>query len=283
MASVVSQTIWEEYRFSGERGLPIYFQAWKPPVLTRGVLAISHGLGEHGGRYGYLAESLVERGYAVYALDHRGHGRSQGQRGYTSAWSDLREDLRTFLKRVWEMEPGQSTFLMGHSLGGLIALEYALHYPDQLRGVIASAPAMVSTAIPPSKLLLARILSRVYPGYTANTGLDSNGISSLPEEVQRYLDDPLVHDLGTARLSIEVAKAQKYTMEAAPNFTLPLLIIHGGADHLIPPEASRAFYERVANPDKQYILYPDIYHETHNDRLRQQVFSDLDRWIQRHL
>jgi alpha-beta hydrolase superfamily lysophospholipase len=277
---------WGEGHFSGVGGIEIYYQYWLPTADkaagSRAVIAISHGLGEHGRRYRYLADALVNRQFSVFALDHRGHGKSQGRRGYAEHWEDLREDVRTFLGLVRQQAPGQPLFLLGHSLGGLIALDYALVYPQGLQGVVASAPAVTQTAISPVKVLLAKTLSRLLPTLSMKTGLDAQGISRDPQEVQRYLQDPLVHDLGTLRLGAEGFAAQDRTMAEARGFKPALLLVHGDADRLIPLQGSQVFYDRVAHQDKTLLIYPGGYHESHNDLHREQYFADLAAWIQDH-
>lgn len=272
-----------EGTFSGYGGLSLYYQCWRPEGVPRAVLVIVHGFGEHSGRYMNVVNHLVPRGIAVYALDHRGHGRSPGPRGHIQSWEEFREDVRAFVRKVSEMEPGLPLFLMGHSMGGLIVLEYALHHPEGLRGVIASGPALAQVGISPALMTLARLLSRLWPRFGLNTGLDATSISRDPEVVAAYQADPLVHSIGTARLGTEMSQAMRWTHEHAREWRLPLLILHGGADRLVPPEGSRRFFENVPIADKERIEYEGGYHEPHNDIHRDQVLADLERWLERHL
>lgn len=274
-----------ESSFVGVGNTNIYYQYWRPGSVKepRAVLAINHGLGDHSGRYPYLVEDMVARGIAVYALDQRGHGRSEGQRGYINNWDELREDLHTFLGLVHQDEPDLPLFLLGHSLGGLVVLDYALVYPQGLQGVIASAPAVMQTAITPVKVLLAKSLSRLVPRFTLATGLDYKGISRDPQVVAQYQQDPLVHEVGTTRMGAEAFAAQDRALAGAGSFEPPLLLIHGDADRLVPVLGSQTFYERVAHADKKIIIYPGGYHEAHNDEHRQQYFEDLSEWIEAHI
>ncbi|MGQ9709616.1 MAG: lysophospholipase [Anaerolineae bacterium] len=272
-----------EGTFSGYGGLPLYYQCWRPEGGPRAVLVIVHGFGEHSGRYMNVVNHLVPKGYAVYALDHRGHGCSPGPRGHINSWEEFREDVRAFIRKVAETEPGLPVFLMGHSMGGLIVLEYALHYPEGLKGVIASGPALAQVGISPALMVIARALSRIWPRFAMNTGLDATSISRDPEVVSAYQADPLVHSVGTARLGTEMTRAMLWTHEHAREWQLPLLILHGGADRLVPPEGSRRFFENVPIADKERIEYEGGYHEPHNDIHRAQVLTDLERWLERHL
>jgi alpha-beta hydrolase superfamily lysophospholipase len=247
------------------------------------VLVIVHGFGEHSGRYMNVVNHLVPKGYAIYALDHRGHGRSPGPRGYINSWEEFREDVRAFVRRVAEREMGRPLFLMGHSMGGLIVLEYALHYPEGLKGVVASGPALAQVGVSPALMGMARVLSRIWPRFAMDTGLDATSISRDPEVVAAYQADPLVHSIGTARLGTEMTRAMLWTHEHAREWQLPLLIIHGSADRLVPPEGSHRFFENVPVADKEHIEYEGGYHEPHNDTHRAQVLADLERWLERHL
>jgi alpha-beta hydrolase superfamily lysophospholipase len=272
-----------EGTFQGAGGLELYYQRWRPEEGARAALAIVHGFGEHSGRYTNVMNHLVGRGYAIYGFDHRGHGRSPGQRGYINEWGEFREDVRAFLRMVSEGEPGRPLFLMGHSLGGLIVLEYALRHPEGLRGVIASGPALGQVGISPILLTLSRILSRVWPRLSLDTRLDATAISRDPTVVRAYQEDPLVHSKGTARLGTEMSEAIEWVQAHAADLRLPLLILQGEADRLVPPEASRAFFEKVTFPDKEWRGYEGGYHEPHNDIIRDQALSDLAGWLERHL
>ncbi|MGQ9629309.1 MAG: lysophospholipase [bacterium] len=273
-----------EGTFRGAGGLDLYYQFWRPEGgECRAVLAIVHGFGEHSGRYTSVVNYLAPRGFAIYGFDNRGHGRSPGQRGYINSWSEYREDVRAFLRMVREQEPGQPLFLMGHSIGGLIALECALHHPEGLRGVIASGPTLGRVGISPFLLILSRILSWVWPRFTMDTKLDSSAISRDPAVVKAYREDPLVHGKGTARLGTEMTAAVDWTQAHAADLQVPLLILHGEADRLAPPEASLAFFEKVTFPDKERYEYKGGYHEPHNDINREQVLADLLQWLERHL
>lgn len=275
----------DEDTFRGAGGIELYEQRWLSDAgEARAVVAIVHGFGEHSGRYTNMVDRLVPAGYAVYAFDLRGHGRSPGQRGHVDRWTEYREDVGAFVCHVSEREPGRPLFLLGHSMGGLIVLEYAEQHPEGLRGVIASGPLLAQPGISPVKLALGRVISRVYPRFSLDTGLDVTAISRDPAVVEAYRKDPLVHGRGTARLSTEIAAAQARTLAGAPTWTLPLLIIHGAADRLAPATGSRAFFERVpAGVDKERDEIPDGAHEPHNDTSQRQALDILQGWLDRHL
>ena len=274
----------DEGTMRGDGGVELFEQWWRPDAREiRAEVAIVHGFGEHGGRYLNIVHRLVPAGYAVYALDLRGHGRSPGQRGHVDRWTEYREDVGAFVRDVAGREPGRPLFLMGHSMGGLIVLEYAEQHPEGLRGVIASGPLLAQPGISPVKLALGRIISRVYPRFSLDAGLDVTAISRDPAVVEAYRKDPLVHGRGTARLSTEIAGAQARVLAGAANWTLPLLVIHGAADRLAPAVGSRTFFERVpASVDKERDEIPGGAHEPHNDTSQQQALDILQGWLDRH-
>lgn len=272
-----------EGSFRGSGNLDLFYQSWHPEDQPRAALALVHGFGEHSGRYPNVVNHFVPRGYAVYGFDHRGHGRSPGQRGHINAWSEYRDDVRAFVQLVTARESPRPIFLWGHSLGGLIVLEYALHYPEGLRGVIASAPLLGQAGISPILIALARVLSRVAPTFSLSTGLDATTLSRDPAVVKAYTSDPLVHSLGTPRLSTEISAAQTWTLAHASEWRVPLLLFFGTADRLVPPENTRKFFDAITFPDKHKIEYEGAYHETHNDIIHAQVMADVEQWLQTHL
>ncbi len=269
----------QESTFKGSEGLALYYQAWLPDTPAIGVLVIVHGHGEHSGRYPHVVDHLVPQGFAVYALDHRGHGRSPGQRGYVNSMADFRGDVAALVQLAAAAQPNLPLFVMGHSLGGLIILDYVLHQPEGLRGVIVSAPAVGSVGVSPILLQVSRVLSRVWPTFSLETGLDVKGISRDPQEVQAYQNDPLVHGKGTARLATEVMDTAVYCQENAHTLQLPLLMIHGAADIITSPADSRRFFDNVSGSDKTYIAYDGGFHESHNDIHYQQVVADISAWL----
>jgi alpha-beta hydrolase superfamily lysophospholipase len=243
------------------------------------VLINLHGLGDHSGLYPMVAEHMTASGIVVHAPDLRGNGRSPGQRGYVRRWEDYRDDLRALVSRVRSEEGERPLFLMGNSLGGLIALEYAIHHPEGLRGVIAVAPPLGRLGVPAPLLALGRVFSLLCPRFSLQTGMDLSGLARDPVVREALLSDPLFHRRGTARLSTEVVAAMARVHAAAPDYPLPVLVLHGGSDRMVPPDGSRAFVARVGQPDREYREYPGAYHVLVADLDRDQVLADIERWI----
>lgn len=270
---------WQEGFLPTHDGTQVYHQRWRPTGPAKAALVLIHGLGEHSSRYSNLVSALNTRAIAIYTMDNRGHGRTPGQRGFIQHWSDLREDVRSLIQLTAVNEPGLPIFLMGHSLGGLIAFEYALHYPAGLCGLILSAPGLSTEGISPMILKISSLLSRVWPTLSLPTGLKATAISRDPAVVEAYTNDALVHSITTPRLATEGVAAINDVVAHAPELKLPLLMLHGDADQIVPAQATRSVFNTISSSNKRYISYPGAYHEPHNDLGWQQVVQDIGDWI----
>ena len=270
-----------EGTFTGHGNLPLFYQVWRPPQ-PRAVLVNLHGLGDHSGLYPSLAAHFPPQEIALYAYDMRGNGRSPGQRAYLKSWSEYREDLQAFLQRVREWERDLPLFLLGNSLGGLVVLDYALHHPEALAGVIAAAPPLGKVGVPPILMSLGRVMSTIMPRFSLQVGMDLSGLARDPSVVQSVLADPHFHRRGTARLSTEVTAAIARVQAGAADFSAPLLILHGSADRMVPPDGSREFFAKVRHPDKEFREYPGAYHVLFADVNSEEVLGDLGRWLKSH-
>ncbi len=274
-----------EGRLRGVGGLDLYYQRWCPAGPPRAVVLVVHGILEHSGRYGNLVAHLVPRGYAVYAVDLRGHGQSAGRRGHLTDWDEIVGDLGAALRLVRSHEVGRPLFLLGHSLGGMIVLNYMLRErPSDLAGVIVSSPAL-AVGYSPLMQGLARVLSRVAPRLMIpDPPLTAATISRDPAVVAAYQADPLKLPGTTARFGAESLAAIRWTGAHAGEFPdVPLLIIHGAADRLVPPEGSRRFFAAAPIHDKTHHEYPGGYHESFNDTNRARALADVESWLKHHL
>lgn len=269
-----------EGRFPGNKGLSIYYQCWLPSEKPKAVLVYSHGLAEHGGRNMNMVNYFVSRGYAVYSLDHRGHGISEGTKGYVDSFSDFTADLDAFLSLVHDEHPDSKIFLVGHSVGGTIATAYALNYQDKIDGLILSAPTITAgESVSPALILLARILSRLTPHLGLYT-IDSSALCRDSSVIDEYVSDPLVYrGKIQVRLGMEILRAMKALKEQLPEITLPALIMHGTDDRLSEPEGSRILYEKLGSTDITYREYEGFYHEIFNEPDRDRPFADMETWL----
>ncbi|MFL5403582.1 MAG: alpha/beta hydrolase [Gemmatimonadales bacterium] len=273
-----------EGTFSGAGGLRLYYQAWIPPTDNRRAVVVNlHGLGDHSGLYPHLADHLPARGIVLYGFDMRGNGRSPGQRAYVRHWDEYRGDLRAFVDSVREWQPDLPLFLLGNSLGGLVVLDYALHYPVGIAGVIAAAAPLGEVGVPSFLMTMGRIMSVVFPRFSLNVGMDLNGLARDPAVVEAVLADPLFHRRGTARLSTEVTAAIRRVQEMAGQLAVPLLLLHGSDDRMVPPQGSRSFFAKVRQADREYREYLGGYHGLFADLNHEEVLRDLERWVDTHL
>jgi alpha-beta hydrolase superfamily lysophospholipase len=264
--------------YEGAGGARLYCRSWPVPD-ARATLVALHGLGDHSGLYPMIGETLAAQGIAVLTPDLRGNGRSPGLRGYIDTWSDLREDLGRLVERTGAEAPARPLFLLGMSLGGLVVLDYALQRPAGLRGVIAMSPPLGTLGVPAPLMALGRVLSRVWPRFSLETGMDLSGLARDPAVVERVLADPLFHRRGTARLSTEVTRTIARIQAEADRFAVPLLVQHGGADRMVPSDGSRRFVARVRHPDRRLIEYPGAYHALLADLDGKRVLADLAGWM----
>jgi alpha-beta hydrolase superfamily lysophospholipase len=271
----------EQGKFDGTGEVEIFWQAWLPDN-PRAVVIVSHGLGEHSSRYAPLARRFLERDLAVFALDHRGHGRSGGKRGHVLRFDEYLRDLDLFRRRVDERFGNRPRFLLGHSLGGLIAARYAEDQAGNLTGLILSSAALrVDVNAPALKLALGRAMSKILPGLTLGNELDPNMISHDRQVVQDYIDDPLVHDRVSARWFTEFTAAIERVQEQAHTLSLPVLVMQSGDDKLVAPRGAQEFFDRLTVADKTLQYWPGFYHEMFNEVERDRPIDFALQWIEK--
>jgi alpha-beta hydrolase superfamily lysophospholipase len=270
-----------EATFTGAGGLPLYYQSWHPITQTKAVLGIVHGLGSHSGLFSNIVQALVPQGYAVYGYDLRGHGRSPGQRGYINRWLEFRQDLDQFWKLMVSQHQELPCFVLGHSLGAIITLDYALYYPQNLSGIITMAPALDPVGVSPVKLKIGRILSRTVPRFTLNTGIPQNAGSHDAGVISAYANDPLRHRKGTARLVTEFLQATRWIESHLNVLQIPVLILHGTEDPVALPAGSRRLFEQIQLMDKEHREYPGAFHDLHNEMNAHTVSRDIANWLTR--
>ena len=270
-----------EWRLTGHGGIELYAQGWLPDGPARDVIAIAHGYAEHGARYGNLVERLVPQGYALYALDHRGHGRSGGKRALVDRMAWVIEDFHTFVGEVRARHDGQRIKLLGHSMGGNVAFGYALRWPEDLSGLILSGP-LIGGSAPAAQRLVVSLLSAIAPGL-GTVALPPEAVCRDPAVVAAYAADPLV-TVGKvpARTAHELFAPLPGYRERAKEMKVPVLVQHGEADALVPLSAARPTIDAIGASDKTVITYPGLFHEIYNEPEKDAVIGDLSRWLEAH-
>ena len=267
--------------FTGQGGTRIHWQSWLPEGEPRAFIVLAHGYGEHGGRYAHVGEHFAARGIAVTALDHRGHGRSRGQRGHVNRFAEYGNDLHALRIRVADEAKGRPIVLFGHSMGGLVAIHYALSHGAGLAGLAVSAPALGIVAEPSSFLrAIARILAVLAPRATFRGTVDPAVLSHDLSVGPAYVADPLVHRRATARFYVEFKRAMLEALERAGEIDLPTLVMIAGDDRLSDPAAARAFAAALRPEIAEVIDYAGFFHEILNEVEKERVLEDLGRWIE---
>ena len=272
-------TAHEEGALRGARGVELYWQRWSPSA-ARATVVIAHGVSEHSGRYGWTAEQLAARGYATWALDHRGHGRSRGARAYIDRIDNAVADLDQLVDMAGQ---GSPLFLLGHSMGGAVALAYTARHQEKLDGLILSAPLAALEAASAVERIAARVLSFVAPKLGV-VGIESGKVSRDPEVVREYDSDPLNYrGKLPARTVQELATAIAGFPDAVARMRLPMLVMHGTDDALVPPLATDMIEERAGTEDITVVRYDGLYHELLNEPERDRVIGDVADWLDAHV
>ncbi|ALJ11740.1 alpha/beta hydrolase [Sphingopyxis macrogoltabida] len=269
---------------SAGAGAALHVTHWLPATAPKAVVLLAHGYAEHAGRYAHVAKRLTDAGYAVYAVDHWGHGRSDGTPGFVPRFSAFTDGMAELLTLVEVNHGDTPRLLLGHSMGGLIATLFLIGHQQAFVAAALSGPAIVPGA-PPSRFTvwISRFLSRFFPRLGV-LSLDANGVSRDPAVVAAYLADPLVYTgkIG-ARLGKEFMDAMAAAQAGAPKIRLPILLQHGEADSLASAEGSQYLFDHVSSADKTLKIYPGLFHEIYNEPERDAVLDDLIGWFDAHV
>ncbi|RMG32174.1 MAG: alpha/beta hydrolase [Bacteroidetes bacterium] len=260
-------------------GVELFGQCWQPSGQARAVLCLIHGHGEHIGRYAHVADYLNGQEIALIGYDHFGHGKSGGKRGHIPSYEAVMETIDHILAEARERFPGVPVFLYGHSMGGNFVLSYGLRHQPAIAGAVVTSP-WIELAFRPAAvdLFLARSMRSIYPSFTQSSKLDASAISRLPEEVEKYVNDPLVHDKISPVLFTGCHEAGQYLLAHAHEWQLPLLLMHGSADRLTSFEASRQFADRAGGA-VSWKPWEGLYHELHNEPEREAVLQTMATWV----
>lgn len=261
-------------------GVRLHYRSWPAPA-ERAVLLVSHGLGEHGGRYAALARDLVEHGITVHAIDHRGHGHSGGARGHVDRFDEYVRDFETFRARIANEHPsGTPLFLLGHSLGGLIAIHHLSEHPEAgYRGAILSAPLVgIAVKAPRWKVALSGFLSRWIPRLPFHNAIETAMLSTAPGYEAEYRADRLLHNTITPRLYTEMVRAIEAAFARPDTIRIPLLVLVPTADRVVLPEAVARFAS-ACQGEVEVRRYEGFQHESLNEKDRHRAVADVAEWL----
>jgi alpha-beta hydrolase superfamily lysophospholipase len=267
-------------------GMKLSGYLWEPKESPRALINLVHGFGEYSERYNHWAMRFVEKGFAVHAIDNRGHGKSDGKRGHVDKHEEFLNDIDVLIKESKKLFPELPQFIYGHSMGGNIVSNYILKRENIFKGAILSSP-WLKLSFTPSTLTIffARILQKVYPKFTQKSKLDVKGISHDPQVIDAYIKDPLIHEKISAKMFFEIYTAGLWAIANSEKLTLPVLIQHGTGDNITSYKASKDFFENAKSHDRDIIYkeWPKLYHELHNELNKDEIFEFVYNWIDKKL
>lgn len=267
-----------EFTFTGAGGVSIFATSWLPDGVPRDHLVLAHGYAEHLGRYRAVADFFTAAGYAVHALDHRGHGKSGGARAVIDSFANADADIDQLVDRVRAESGLKQIKLIGHSMGGSLALNYALNHPEKLSGLVLSGPA-IGGGLPKLQALLLGIISKIAPAL-GMIQLNADAVSRDPQIVADYKADPLVF-LG--KVPARTAREMMHAIATYPlrvgAMQLPCLLMHGSADSLVRAEDAQPVFAAIASPDKTVRIFDGLYHEIFNEPERLEVLAIVKSWL----
>lgn len=269
----------QESQLVTKDGLTLFTRAWKTEKQAKALVVIVHGIGEHCGRYDHVAKIFNGYGLHVFSYDQRGHGKSEGPRGYTPSNQHLMDDLSLAIEQARQLAGKELPFFIyGHSMGGLEAIYYGLQNANGVKGYIATGLSINIASTDPFKIFIAKMLSPILPKLTLSTGLDVTALSRDPKVIKAYQDDPLVHGLATTRLGMFIIGGAEEVLKKASSWNHPLLLMHGTEDRLGVISGSQEFFAKLTG-DVTFKPWKGMYHEIHNEPDWLQVIRTMADWM----
>lgn len=263
-------------------GLDLFWQLWTKDA-PKACIALTHGYGEHSTRYHHVAAALARAGFGVMAIDVRGHGKSAGPRGHIDAFSDYVRDLDQLITQT-QKRFGLPLFVLGHSNGGLISLRHALTHRDDVVGYAVTSPFCgFKVHVPAVKAVAGNLMSKVWPTMAIPTGLDAGVLSHRPEVVDLYRRDPLNLTKATARWFTETKTSQADLLANASTIKKPFLFLVAGADQLVDPMASEQVYHAMGSMDREYEVFPTLFHEILNEDSWTEHVAHIATWMEKRI
>lgn len=261
-------------------GVSLFYQAQIPEGHTGPVVLIVHGYGEHFRRYTHVVNAYRDAGFGVFGFDLRGHGQSGGRRGHVKRFDDYLDDVGTALRAIRDRAPKAPTFLLAHSMGGLIAFLYLAERAVDLVGAVVSSPMMgFAVKIPFWKASLGTALSQLVPALTMASEVDATVLSHDPKVGATYLADPLVHHVATARWFTEAKEAQTRAFVDANQIEQPILVLQAGDDRIVEPDATQRYFGLINSSDKELVVYDGLYHELFNELEAEEIIGKAVTWM----
>ena len=271
-----------EETFDGVGGLRIFVRTWRPAGKPRGIMILVHGFNAHGGYMEWAGQQFSDDGFAVYALDLRGRGKSDGERFFVEKFSDYLEDVDKLVNLARSRNPGLPLYVLGHSAGGVIASSYVFEHQNEIDGLICESFAF-DVGLPDAVSLLLKGISHLTP-HLHVFALKNADFSRDPQAVEKMNKDPLIaKESQPAETAAELLKAAERLRHNMPNFRVPVLIIHGTGDKATRPEGSEYFYNTANSKDKTLMLYQGHFHDLLNDVDKEVVMADIKKWLDRRL
>ncbi len=269
----------------GQRSLRLAYASFLPDDSPKAVAVLVHGYGEHMGRYQHVVEALVKHGYAVYGIDHRGHGESEGSRALVERFEYFVGDLRLLVQQAHSAHPNLPVFMIGHSMGGLIAFHYAVQFQSELAGLVLSGPLLQSDAAPHLKRI-ARVLGKVAPWLPVapiSDGVES-ALSRDPRIQELFDTDPLTYKQKMkAGMGFQLMQAIDAAQASMEQLTLPLLLMQGECDQIVNPNGAKRLYELARSSDKTLKLYAECRHEIFNELEKDEIIAFAVDWLEARL
>ena len=263
-------------------GAEVFQRSWVGWAPQR-LLVLVHGLGEHSGHYDEMAVWFARRGFAVYALDLRGHGRTPGRPADVADFGFFIDDVGEFVETVRAIHPGFPCCVVGHSMGGLITASWLIERAPSIDRIALSGAALkLAPSVSQSRLLMARVLGRLAPRLRFAANLELEGLSRDPDVIRLYCEDPLVHGRISAGMGLGMIERQQRVFARAGRVDIPILVLHGEEDSLCAAEGSREFFAGLSRDGAEgsaLRVYPGLRHEIFNEPEREQVWTDLLGWL----
>ena len=275
----------EECYLKGSESVELYGKLYIPDDSLNALLIIVHGIGQHSGCYNEWAEKFALQSIGVFTFDLRGHGRSSGKRGHTTI-NLIKDDIRVIINDMTLRFPDVPIVLFGNSMGGQIALSYAVDQNDGIQGVVASSP-WLKLVNPPSRLLVktAKLAARFVPGLTVRTGIKADQLSQGGGGTKSAKKDPLLHKRISVKLFSDLYANGEALLRGKNQLDIPFLLMHGTSDTLVSFKASKLFAERNRKNRKiiTFRKWQKMRHDLLNDSSKDMVYRFVIFWLSKNV